>query len=457
MRDFIKLFLVVILFSLHCSIATAQNPIVQTSYTADPAPMVYNDKVYLYTSHDEDGSTWFTMNDWRLYTTEDMVNWTDHGTVLSYKAFDWAKINAWAPQCIERGGKFYMYVPVTDRNGKNGIGVAVSNSPYGPFIDPLGKPLIQNSNADIDPTVFVDDDGQAYLLWGNPVCYYVKLNEDMVSYKGEIKQFPNTEEAFGKREGKENPRRPTTYEEGPWLYKRNDLYYLLFAGGPISEHIGYSTSKSPVGPWKYQGKLMPTQGTSFTNHPGIIDFKGKTYFFYHNGALPGGGGFTRSVCVEEAKFNKDGTIVPMNMTSGIKESLKPLNPYVKNEAETIAWSEGVKSMENNVVGNFVTANYNNSFIKVKTVDFRKEGASKFIARVGTTHNGNVSMEVRLDSKDGQLIGTINVPMTGGNDRWALRTIDVKEVSGIHDLYFVFKGKAANQIMFFDYWMFQTNE
>lgn len=457
MRDFTKLLLIVIVFSLHCSIVKAQNPIIQTSYTADPAPMVYNDKVYLYTSHDEDESTWFTMNDWRLYTTEDMVNWTDHGTVLSYKAFDWAKINAWAPQCIERDGKFYMYVPMTTREGSGAIGVAVSDSPYGPFIDPIGKPLIRNSNDDIDPTVFVDDDGQAYLLWGNPVCYYVKLNEDMISYQGKIQQFPNTKEAFGKREGKENPRRPTSYEEGPWLYKRNDLYYLLFAGGPISEHIGYSTSKSPVGPWKYQGKLMPTQGTSFTNHPGMIDFKGKTYFFYHNGALPGGSGFTRSVCVEEAKFNKDGTIVTMNMTSGIKESLKPLNPYVKNEAETIAWSEGVKSMENNVVGNFVTANYNNSFIKVKTVDFRKEGASKFTARLGTTHNGNVSMEIRLDSKDGELIGVIDVPMTGGNDRWALRTINVKQVVGIHDVYFVFKGKAASQILFFDYWMFQAGQ
>ncbi|WP_100614367.1 glycoside hydrolase family 43 protein [Confluentibacter citreus] len=433
----------------------AQNPIVQTNYTADPAPMVYNGKVYLYTSHDEDESTWFTMNDWRLYTTEDMVNWTDHGAVLSYKEFSWAKMNAWAPQCIERKGKFYMYVPITDRQGKNGIGVAVSNSPYGPFIDPLGKPLISNSNADIDPSVFIDDDGQAYLFWGNPVCYYVKLNENMISYEGEIKQIANTIEAFGKREGKVNEERPTTYEEGPWLYKRDNLYYLFFAAGPISEHIGYSTSKNITGPWKYQGVVMPTQGSAFTNHPGVIDFKGKSYFFYHNGALPGGGGFTRSVCVEELKFNKDGTIAQMNMTEGIKQSLSPLNPYAINEAETIAWSEGVKSMENNVVGNFITAKYNDAYTKVKEVDFRKEGASKFTARVGTTHNGNVSMEIRLDSKEGELLGTIKVPMTGGNDRWSLQTIDINKVTGIHDLYFVFKGKAASQIMYFDYWMFSN--
>lgn len=456
MVQLIRILVVTISLILNSVWLWAQNPIVQTSYTADPAPLVYNNKVYLYTSHDEDGSTWFTMNDWRLYTTEDMVNWTDHGAVLSYKAFDWAKRNAWAPQCIEREGKFYMYVPITDRDNRNGIGVAVADSPYGPFIDPLGKPLISKSNADIDPTVFIDDDGQAYLLWGNPVCYYVKLNEDMISLAGEVKQFPNTIEAFGKREGEPNSKRPTNYEEGPWLYKRDQLYYLIFAAGPIPEHIGYSTSKTPLGPWKYQGKLMPTQGTSFTNHPGIIDFKGKTYLFYHNGALPGGGGFTRSVCVEETKFNKDGTIVPMTMTKGINKSLKPLNPYVKTEAETIAWSEGVKSMKNEVVGNFITANYNNSFTKVKSVDFRAIGATKFTARLGTIHNGNVSMEIRLDSKDGELIGTVDVPMTGGDDRWALKTIDVKSVTGIHDLYFVFKAKATSQIMFFDYWKFLEN-
>src|SRR5690606_10245834 len=141
--------------------------------------------------------------------------WTDHGVVLAYSDFSWGKINAWAPQCIERNGKFYMYVPLTDRNNQGAIGVAVADSPYGPFRDPLDKPLVRSGHGDIDPTVFIDDDGQAYLYWGNPKCYYVKLNEDMISYKGEIITVPNTVESFGLREG--NPERPTTYEEGPWL------------------------------------------------------------------------------------------------------------------------------------------------------------------------------------------------------------------------------------------------
>ena len=241
---------------LNCSIGEAQNPIVQTKYSADPAPMVHNGTVYLYTSHDEDDANadgkGFKMLNWSLYTSTDMVNWTDHGVVASLKDFSWAKQDngAWAVQCIERNGKFYLYCPMHG----GGIGVLVSDSPYGPFKDAIGKKLIDHHPwNDIDPTPFIDKDGQAYLFWGNPGLYYVKLNKDMTSYSGEVKQVPNTIESFGKREGEKNDIRPTTYEEGPWLYKRNSLYYLLFAAGPISEHIGYSTSKSITGPWKYQG------------------------------------------------------------------------------------------------------------------------------------------------------------------------------------------------------------
>ena len=433
-------------------ITKAQNPIIQTAYTADPAPMVYNDKVYLYTSHDEDNSTWFTMNDWKLYTTDDMVNWTDHGVVLKYTDFEWAKSDAWAAQCIERNGKFYMYVPVISKeNNKGAIGVAVADSPYGPFYDPLGKPLAQTGEGDIDPTVFVDDDGHAYLYWGNPNCYYVKLNEDMISYEGGVVSVPMTEETFGKRDG--DPKRATLYEEAPWLYKRNNLYYLFWAGGPIPEHLGYSTSTGPTGPWKYRGTLMPTEGKSFTNHPGVIDFRGKTYLFYHDGALPGGGGFTRSVCVQEMNFNKDGTIPQMKMTQGIVQPLTNINPYVKNEAETIAWSEGVKAYQNDQVGVFVTAKRDGAYTSVKKVDFRESGATKFIARIGTTHNSNVTFEVRLDGIDGKTIAKINVPRTGGSDRWSLVKTDIEKVTGVHDLYFVFHGKAQTDILFFDYWSF----
>ena len=433
-------------------VAFAQNPIVQTQYTADPAPMVYNGKVYLYTSHDEDNSTWFVMNDWKLYTTEDMVNWTDHGAVASYKVFSWAKGDAWAIQCIERNGKFYLYAPVTSKeNNKPAIGVAVADSPFGPFIDPLGKPLAQLNFGDIDPTVFVDDDKQAYLYWGNPLLKYVKLNEDMISFNGEINKVPMVEASFGKREG--NTERPTLYEEGPWLYKRNNLYYLLWAGGPLPEHIGYSTSKSPLGPWKYEGTIMPAEGGSFTNHPGLVDYKGKTYFFYHNGALPKGGGFNRSVAVDELEFNKDGTIKPLKMGNSIQKSLVSVNPYILNQAETIAWSKDFKASQNQEVGVFITAKKNGAYSQIKSVDFGQDGAKKFTARVGTTHNAPINMEIRIDGLDGKLLGTVKIPRTGGNDRWSFVNLNVTDLTGVHDLYFIVNGKVETDLMYFDYWKF----
>ena len=165
-------------------------PIIQTKFTADPAPVVHDGVVYLFTTHDEDGAQGFLMKDWLLYTSTDMVNWQDHGAVASLRDFSWYKGNngAWAEQVIERNGKWYMYCPIHG----NGIGVLVADSPYGPYIDPLGKPLIWQKEHwdDIDPTILIDDDGQAYMYWGNPNVYYVKLNEDMISYSGEIVNLP---------------------------------------------------------------------------------------------------------------------------------------------------------------------------------------------------------------------------------------------------------------------------
>ena len=442
---------VLLLFSV---ISTeAQNPIIQTMYTADPAPMVYNDRLYVYTTHDEDASTWFTMNNWKVYSTNDMVNWTDHGVILSYSDFEWGKGDAWAAQCVEKNGKFYLYVPMISKtNNRGAIGVAVGDSPLGPFHDPLGKPLVQSDWGDIDPTVFIDDDGQAHMYWGNPKLKYVKLNEDMISYSGDIVEVPMTEASFGKREG--DPKRPTKYEEGPWLYKRNSLYYLFWPGGPLPEFIGYSTSKRPQGPWKYGGIVMPAEGKSFTNHPGVIDFRGKTYFFYHNGALPGGSGFTRSVCVDELKFNKDGSITPLKMTEGITKGIATINPYQIVQAETISWSEGVKAGQHQKVGVFITAIKDGAYSSVKNVDFGADGAAAFSARVGTTHNGGVTMEIRLDKPDGPLAGTLKIPMTGGNDRWAVTELKLEnKIKGTHDLFFIFKGKAPLNILYFDYWRF----
>ena len=201
--------LVLCMATLSLSIPSkADNPVVQNIYTADPAPMVSGDTLYLYTSHDEDKliKNFYTMNDWKCYSTKDMVNWTDHGTVLSRDDFKWMDTKdprAWAPQCVERNGKFYMYVPVHKKNGGMVIGVGVSDKATGPFVDAIGKPLVDEGDwNDIDPTVFIDDDGQAYLYFGNPNLRYVKLNEDMLSYdttigKKGIESIDMNESGFG--------------------------------------------------------------------------------------------------------------------------------------------------------------------------------------------------------------------------------------------------------------------
>jgi arabinoxylan arabinofuranohydrolase len=432
----------------------ALNPVVQTIYTADPAPMVYKDTVYLYTGHDEDGSKYFTMKDWRCFSSTDMVNWTDHGSPLSLKDFSWVKSDAWAGQCIERNGKFYYYVPVTQQHGGGAIGVAVSDSPTGPFHDALGHLLVTTGWGDIDPTVYIDDDGQAYLYWGNPNLYYVKLNQDMISFdtsigKNGVVQVPLTAESFGQRNG--DPKRATLYEEGPWFYKRNGLYYMVYAASGIPENICYATSTNATGPWTFKGVIIPTQGRSFTDHPGLIDYKGHSYFFYHNGALPGGGGFTRSVCVEEFKYNADGTFPTINMTKDGPAPLGHLNPFVRTEAETMAWESGVKTAQNGDVGVYVTDIHDGAYIKVCSVDFGDKGASKFLASVASGTEGGV-VELRLDSETGPLIGTLKVKPTGALDKWKTQSCRVKGAKGVHDLYLKFTGNSS-PLMNFDWWKF----
>ena len=203
----------------------SKNPIITSIYTADPAPMVCGDTLYLYTTHDEDKliNNFYTMFDWRCYSTKDMVNWTDHGKVFGLDDIAWADDRAWAPQCIERNGRFFLYCPVHKINGGMAIAVGVSDKPEGPFTD-IGHPLVDEGDwNDIDPTVFIDDDGQAYMYWGNPNVYWAKLNEDMISLDGPIHMLDY---------------KIAHYQEGPWFYKRDGHYYLAFASTCCPEGIG---------------------------------------------------------------------------------------------------------------------------------------------------------------------------------------------------------------------------
>jgi len=329
------------------------------------------------------------------------------------------------------------------------IGVGISDSITGPYRDAIGRPLVENGQ--IDPTVYIDDNGQAYLYWGNPDLWYVKLNQDMVSYSGVPTKVQLTTTGFGTRPG--NAQRPTTFEEAPWLYKRNGVYYMIYAANCCSEDIRYSTSTSAIGPWTYRGLIMASAGRSFTNHPGIIDFNDTSYFFYHNGALNGGSGYTRSVCVERFVYNSDGTIPTIQMTTSGPPQIGTQNPYVRQEAETMAWSSGVKTEVCSEGGIDVSYINNGDYIKVKGVAFGA-GAKSFRARVASASSGG-KIELRLGSEMGILAGTCTVSGTGGWQTWTTVTCPVSGAIGIQDLFFRFTGSGSNPLFNFDWWQFDN--
>lgn len=427
---------------------SADNPFVQTIYTADPAPIEHNGRLYVFTSHDEDNSRDFVMKDWRAFSTVDMANWQDHGVVASLQTFSWASANAWAGQVIARNGKFYFYVPVRANSGRMAVGVGVADNILGPYRDAIGRPLVENN--EFDPTVWIDDGGQAYMFWGNPNLWYVRLNQDMISYSGGMTQVSVTTAGFGQRRSGANAGRPTAYEEGPWVYKRNGLYYMIYAANCCSEDIRYATGPSITGPWTYRGLIMATEGSSFTNHPGIIDYKNNSYFFYHNGALPGGSGYTRSVAVERFVYNADGTIPQLRMTTAGPPQIETVNPYVQQEAEMIAWASGVETEVCNEGGMAVSYIDNGDYIKVKGVAFGS-GARSFTARVASATSGG-KIELRLGSATGTLVGTCNVSGTGGWSTWTTVTCSVSGATGTQDLFFRFTG-GSGSLFNFNWWRF----
>jgi hypothetical protein len=285
-----------------CSSLHAANPVITNVFTADPAAFVYQGKVYLYTGHDEapDSNHGYRMKDWLCFSSTNMVDWESQGSPLSVTNFSWAKADAWAGQVIERSGKFYWYVAIEHGtiHGK-AIGVAVSDSPTGPFKDARGSALVSNDMTtaakiswdDIDPTVWIDDDGQAYLIWGNSRCYMAKLKENMIELAGDIQMID-----------------VPAFEEAPWIHKHGNLYYLSYATG-FPEKTSYATAPKITGPWTYRGVVAEMAGNCNTIHQAIIDYKGKSYFIYHNGGVQrSGGSFRRSVCIDYLHYNPDGTI-----------------------------------------------------------------------------------------------------------------------------------------------------
>jgi len=294
--------------------ANAANPLFTDRWTADPAPFAEGDTLYVYTGHDEakDGEL-FNMPNWVCYSTKDLKTWTNHGVLLSPLDFPFGKEkSAWAAQVVKKNGKYYWYATMinTRAPGAQSIGVAIADSPLGPW-RAQERPVIVDTDTpspywgnDIDPTVFVDSDGTSWLVWGNPVCYIVKLSANMLEKDGEIRVIPLP-----------------NYTEGPWLDKRGSTYYIIYpsrAHQGYGESMDYATAPSPEGPWTYRGRITGEAKWSYTIHPGLVHFKGRDILFYHNATLKlngvGGACGRRCVTAEWVEISPNGPIKPFCQT-----------------------------------------------------------------------------------------------------------------------------------------------
>jgi hypothetical protein len=297
------------------------NPSITHIYTADPAALAHDGVLYVHTGRDEatPGQQNFVMREWRGFSTTDLVNWTDHGPLLSVDDFAWAGADAWAAEVV-RGpdGRFYWYVSINGSGpGWMNIGVAVADTPLGPFTDAIGGPLISDSTPNssalnIDPTVFVDDDGAVYMYWGSFWSpRMVRMQSNMVSLAGPA----------------QTPQGLTAFWEAPWMFKRNGIYYLAYASNSnvagdncVTSSsfacIRYATATNPLGPWTHRGIVLD-QVSSTTNHPAIVEYGGQWYMVYHTADAPGGGNFRRSMATDPLHFNSDGTMQRVVQTTNL--------------------------------------------------------------------------------------------------------------------------------------------
>lgn len=345
--------------------ASANNPIVKEDdkgnrvYAGDPAAIVVDDTVYLFCGHDTSTTNYYYMPEWLCYSSKDMVNWKYEGVPMRASDFSWGSASdAWAGEVEYYNGKYYFFMC----KNSTGISVGVSDNITGPYVDALnGKKLVYPNWTsgkvgwdDIDPTVWVETDElgeeHRYICWGNSNCYIAELTESMTSLvdlnnDGQVNGGDISEVVI------DGIPEDSQFTEAPWLYKRGDLYYLFFASN-WHEELSYATSDCVTGPYTYRGKLMEAGASSNTNHPAVIDFKGKTYLFYHTGAMENGSGYRRSVCVDEINFNSDGSIDLLYESSvgldGEKVYISPVSDpskkiyhgYFSNTVDSAAYPSG---------------------------------------------------------------------------------------------------------------------
>lgn len=297
-----------------------KNPFIRHMYTADPSAHVWEDgRLYVYASHDiAPPRGCDLMDQYHVFSTDDMVNWVDHGEILRSSQVPWGRPEGgfmWAPDCVYKDGTYYFYFPHPSESNWNNswkIGVATSKYPAKGFVV---QGYVQGMEPHIDPNVFIDDDGQVYIYQGGGgVCLGGKLKDNMMEVDGELQRMEGLED----------------FHEAAWVHKRNGIYYLSYSdnhdekwndGVKGDNRMRYATGSSPLGPWKHQGIYMePTN--SYTNHGSIVEYKGQWYSFYHNSALSEQNGefndWLRSVCVDKLYYNPDGTIRMVVQTKGME-------------------------------------------------------------------------------------------------------------------------------------------
>ena len=314
--------------------AHAQNPVIGGQFTADPTARVFNNRVYLYPSHDivppaGQRKDWFCMEDYHVFSSENLVDWTDHGMILSQTTVPWGKEDAysmWAPDCVSKNGKYYFYFPNAPQQGRGfAIGVATADKPEGPYTC-LDKPI--EGVTGIDPCVLIDDDGSAYIYWSGMGIRGAQLKANMTEVEGPLTEMvPPANAPAGakgmKVAGKAMEGLPDGFKEGPFAFKRNGHYYLTFPwvrgskknGANPTETLAYAMSDNPLGPWQFKGIIMAEHANGcWTNHHSIVEYKGQWYLFYHHNDYSPSDDKRRSVCIDQIGFNTDGTIQEVKPT-----------------------------------------------------------------------------------------------------------------------------------------------
>lgn len=429
------LILLIVMISAITTTVKAQNPFIRNQFTADPTARVFGDRVYVYPSHDilaQPGKGrvgWFCMEDYHVFSSANLTDWTDHGMIVSQTKVPWANpagYSMWAPDCIERNGKYYFYFPTLPKDtvlyGRSfGIGVAVADKPTGPFV-PEAEPI--KGVKGIDPNVFIDKDGQAYLYWSQGNIYVAKLKENMKELASEVVTIPNL---------------PTKgLKEGPFVFERNGLYYLTFPHVENkTERLEYAIGDNPMGPFKMTGVIMDESATGcWTNHHSILQYKKQWYLFYHHNDYSPKFDKARSVRLDSLSFNADGTIqkvIPTLRGAGVTNAKTEIqiDRYSKiGEQTSVSFIDTADTFK----GWKTKFAEPGAWVQYNTVDFGNQPVKKMMFKMLAEQDG--TLEIRTGSLTGPLLSKVDIKKT--NEWMVVGSGDIKKVMGIQNLFVVLK-------------------